>query len=146
MSSPDPLEAIMDITANAIKDMSENFTRRLSELQTTLFNSITQHIEFTGAHIVNQNKQILKLQEKCANLEAIQMNLIASISVTSPAIYATIRENAEIGAKQLSEQNLSGCDLAKSLRKIAGMKENKKAHLWLVPPRSYSDSEGKPTQ
>jgi hypothetical protein len=93
--------------------------------------------------ILGQTKKICELQEKCANLEAIQMNVIASIAISSPPIFATIRENSETGLKQLAEQNLADCDLAKTLRAIAGIQESKKPHLWLLPPRVSPDSNDK---
>lgn len=147
MAEIDPLKQVMDITANALRELSENFSQRLSSLQSSTSNNlevvqgvITKHIVFATDQLVKQQKQICELQEKCVSQEAVIMNLIASIALSNPVVFATIRENSELGLKQLSEQNLSDCELARMLRNASGITPEKKPHLWLVPKKPGPDS------
>lgn len=89
-----------------------------------------------------QQAYIATLEEKCANLEAIQVNLIASIAASNPEIFATFRENAKECLSQLAEKNLSDCNLAAMLCLLTGLElHEKKPRLWIVPPRVSPPTE-----
>lgn len=95
------------------------------------------------AELEKQQRQICELDLKCRYQEAIILNLIASISVADPDIFAILREHAEEGLTILPEQE-RGTDYAKLLESIIGIEKNPEPHLRLVKP-SHAHAHEEPS-
>jgi hypothetical protein len=93
-------------------------------------------IESIATAITALNGLYQSLEEKYLALDAIQLNLIHSISISNPEVFATFQEKVKVCLSELAERDLSHSYLAAKLCVCSGLPmQDKKPHLWLVPPR-----------
>ena len=153
MATEDPLQRVMDITSNAIKEMGDTFNSRLNSLGDFVNTSFEK-----TRNVVNEQKNqfseiILKQQEvinslilKCGDLEALNMFLFSVIASSNTEIYATIVENVKTSLDKLSEETDNERDFAQMLRNVMGIKPDEKPHLRLVRSVTVPPSDDSSTQ
>lgn len=100
-----------------------------------LVDSLKKGVELLLKKVAEHEKEIWDLKVKCANLENAHLETVAAISITNPETYSIIKQCAETALKQLDEQGIASDDLY-YLKVIAGVSEQKRPHLWIVPKKS----------